>query len=139
MPPLDTTKIVPAEGNPVVEVTFIVPVGNVAFAETVVAPDKTVPLLKSTTYELVPVSKLVMKKQPELYVGLVVLLRTSILPTSADPKVVRFLVALGMETLNSLPEPKFIPALVPAANVGVAAVGVESAVAINMVPVLLIG
>lgn len=64
------------------------------------------------------------------------LLRTKILPLSVELTV---LVATGMETLNSLLNPKLIPALVPAAKVGVAAVGVESAVEINIVPTVLIG
>ena len=139
VPLLDTTKIVPDEGNPEVELTLIVVCGRVTFTVTKVAPPKTVPLLKSTTYEFVAVSKPVIRKQPELYCGFVVLFTTMILPVSADPKVVRFLVATGIEILNSLPDPKLIPALVPPANVGVAAVGVESAVEISMVPTAFIG
>lgn len=133
-----TTKIVPLDGNNEVDTALIVPVGKVTLLEgklTVVAPCKYVPLLKSTMYELVPTSNPVIKKHPELYCGLEVLLKTNILPLSTALTV---LVATGIETLNSLFNPRLIPARVLTAKVG-AAVGVESAVEINNVPIGLIG
>ena len=83
------------------------------------------------TYELVPVSKLVIRKHPEFDCGLAVLLKTSTLPLSVADTT---LVPAGIETLSSVFRPRLIPALVPPANVGTAAVGVESAVEISKVP-----